>query len=141
MRRVALVLAVLAWIAVGQDTGFRAFDVYIDAGPSGLAAWQVEVVVSRGRAAIVGVEGGAPAAYAEPAHYDPAALHGDGRIVLAAFTTDARPPSGRVRVARLHFHEQGDAPVEYAIRALAAAAPGGKKIKVEVSLVSSGEKK
>ena len=105
---------------------FTAVDVYIDS-PKPLAAWQVEI---RTAATIVGVEGGEPKAYAEPPFYDPKALQG-GRIVLAAFTTDAAPPSGRIRVARLHL--QG--PAQLTSHELVAAAPGGARLDVKVELV------
>ncbi len=138
--RIGLSLLVLAFVLFGQDDRFVAIDVYVDAGESGLAAWQVEVDAGEG-ASIVGVEGGEDGPYAEPAYYDPAALKEGGRIVLAAFTTEANPPSGRVRVARLHFHETGAAPVTYRAEAVVAAAPGGKKIPIEVELVPLEKKR
>lgn len=104
---------------------FTAVDVYVDS-PKPLAAWQMEVRTS---ATIVGVEGGEPKCYAEPPFYDPKALRG-GRIVLAAFTTEAAPPSGRIRVARLHLR---GAP-ELSAREIVAAAPGGAKVEVKVEL-------
>ena len=113
----------IALLLLLQD--FTAVDVYIDS-PKPLAAWQVEI---RTAATIVGVEGGEPKAYAEPPFYDPKALQG-GRIVLAAFTTDAAPPSGRIRVARLHL--QGLS--ELSTREIVAAAPGGARMDVKVEL-------
>jgi hypothetical protein len=114
---------------------FVAVDVYVEAGDRKLAAWQVEVATGD-RATIVGVEGGEPAAYREPATYDPEALQG-GKIVLAAFTTgDA--PSGRVRVARLHLMESEKAALEG--KMVAAAAPGGARFEAKVALERAGDK-
>jgi hypothetical protein len=113
---------------------FVAVDVYVEAGDRKLAAWQVEVATGD-RATIVGVEGGEPAAYREPATYDPEALRG-GNIVLAAFTTgDA--PSGRVRVARLHLMESERAALEG--KMVAAAAPGGARFEAKVMLERTGD--
>jgi hypothetical protein len=116
----------IALLALLQN--FTAVDVYVDS-PKPLAAWQVEI---RTDATIVGVEGGEPKAYAEPPFYDPKALQG-GRIVLAAFTTDAAPPSGRIRVARLHLQERGTS--TSTAREIVAAAPGGARLDAKVELV------
>lgn len=113
---------------------FVAVDVYVEAGDKKLAAWQIEIGTDD-RAAIVGVEGGEPAAYREPPTYDPAALQG-GKIVLAALTTgDA--PSGRVRVARLHLMES--AKVDLIGKVVAAGAPGGARFDAKVTLERMGD--
>lgn len=104
---------------------FTAVDVYVDS-PKPLAAWQLEIRTS---ATIVGVEGGEPKCWAEPPFYDPKALQ-SGRILLAAFTTDAAPPSGRIRVARLHLQGTGD----FSAKEVVAAAPGGARMDVKVEL-------
>lgn len=107
---------------------FTAVDVYVDS-PRPLAAWQLEI---RTGATIVGVEGGELKPWTEPPFYDPKALQG-GRIVLAAFTTEAAPPGGRIRVARLHLLERERA--EIAARDVVAAAPGGARASAKVELV------
>ena len=113
---------------------FVAVDVYVEAGDRKLAAWQVEINTDD-RATIVGVEGGASAAYRDPPTYDPKALQA-GKIVLAAFTTgDA--PSGRVRVARLHVMESEKCELE--ARVVAAAAPGGDRFEAKVKLERTGD--
>lgn len=113
---------------------FVAVDVYVEAGDRKLAAWQVEIGTDD-RAAIVGVEGGEPAAYREPPTYDPAALQG-GKIVLAAFTKgDA--PTGRVRVARLHLMES--VKVDLVGKLTAAGAPGGARFDAKVTLERMGD--
>jgi hypothetical protein len=115
---------------------FVAVDVYVEAGDKKLAAWQVEIDTDD-RAAIVGVEGGEPAAYREPPTYDAAALQG-GKIVLAAFTKgDA--PSGRVRVARLHLMES--VKVDLNGKVIAAAAPVGARLDAKVTLERMGDSK
>ena len=60
-------------------------------------------------------------------------------MVLADYTVREDAPKGRIRVAVLHVMETG-AP-RYAARAVAAAAPGGGKIEVEVEVVPQGEKR
>lgn len=113
---------------------FVAVDVYVEAGEKKLAAWQVEIGTDD-RAAIVGVEGGEPAAYREPPTYDPAALQ-SGKMILASFTTgDA--PSGRVRVARLHLMES--AKVDLVGKLTAAGAPGGARFDAKVTLERMGD--
>ena len=121
---------------VTAGSKFVAVDVFVDAGDRKLAAWQVEIGTGE-KAAIVGVEGGEPAAYREPATYDAAALQG-GKIVLAAFTTgDA--PTGRVRVARLHLMESQKA--EFAGKMVAAATPDGKRFEAKLTLERMGDSK
>ena len=123
-------MTLLLWVllAMPQEARFTAVDVWIDS-PRPLAAWQIEV---RTPAQVVSVEGGQPAAFAEPPFYDPRALQG-GRLVLAAFTTDPAPPGGRIRVTRLHLRETGEA--ELSSKLVAAAAPGGARMDVKVELV------
>jgi hypothetical protein len=102
-----------AWIAHaaaparGQEskpaTGGGSFvpvEVYVDSGASELGSYQVEVAAKN--ATIVGLEGGAPKAFADAPYYDPAALMGN-RIVVAFFSTDDNLPRGLTRVARLHM--------------------------------------
>jgi len=130
-----LFVALLALAAVGQDAPrFRPVDVFVEADRP-LAAYQIEIECG---AKVVGVEGGAPAAFREPPRYDPAALQG-GRIVLAAFTLDEEPPRGRIRVARLHMMESG--PTEYEAKLVVAAAPGGEEMTVRVEAVPAGDQR
>lgn len=100
---------------------FETMDVFVDPGATALAAWQLEVTprTREGtKVTLVGiegggsVEGGAHAAFAKPAYYDPAALspEGGGRVILAAYSTSNDLPTGRTRVARLHVMIEGDAP-------------------------------
>ena len=126
--------------AGGAGVRFTFVDLFADSPGKGLAAYQVEIVCDPSRSTIVGVEGGETRHYAEPPHYDPAALHnpGGGRIILAAFTTEDDPPAGRVRVARLHFQETGVGAPQYSARLMAAAAPGGERIEAKIEVISPG---
>lgn len=128
----ALLVAAAALVVCGNAAAeavrFRPVDVYIDSGGEPLAAYQVEIT-ARG-ATIAGVEGGDPPAFAEPPHYDPAALQG-GRIILAAFNTGGDLPRGRTRVATLHMRETGNS--EYQIKLAAAANAAGARIDATAS--------
>ena len=131
MKALTLVLSLIA-LTPAQQVQFIAVDVYADSGGKGLAAWQIELDCDPAKAKIVGVEGGE-----KPPYYDPAALQG-GRIILASFTTEPRPPAGRVLVARVHLQETGK--TEYAVKVMAAAAPGGERIEPKIDLVRMGGK-
>lgn len=91
-----------------------------------VAAYQVELIVTRGQATIVGVEGGEAPGFKGAPYYDPAALAG-GRIAIGAFSTKHALSRGRHRVAAVHLREAGDEPAEYELRLVAAAtADGGR---------------
>ena len=122
----------LAELLPAEQVQFVAVDIYADSDGKGLAAWQIELECDPARAKIVGVEGGE-----KPPYYDPAALQG-GRIILASFTTEARPPTGRVLVARVHLQETGK--TDYAVKVMAAAATGGERIEPKIDLVRQGGK-
>lgn len=119
--------------ASSSATRFAAYDVVIDSGAAELAAWQLDVRDASGRARLVGVEGGDARAFAEPPRHDPRALAG-GRVVIAAFTTSAGAPSGRARVARLHYAIDGAAEPELIVRVAAAATSDGTPIEVRAEL-------
>ena len=130
------------------ETGprFEAVDVFVDSGATPLGAWQVEIkaLPHGGSVKLVGIEGGA-GVYKDPPYYDPAALHEDqfqDRIILAAFTTAADPPSGRTRVARLHVEVTGGA-AEYSVKLMTAGAADGSKIdaKATTSPTEAGDRR
>lgn len=141
MKRTALAL-VLAGSMLAAHAGaprsqeveerFEAVDVFVDSGGTPLAAWQVELVDTSGRARVVGVEGGEHPAFREAPYYDPAALQ-HGRIVLAAFHVGADLPGGRTRVARVHLLVKGGEP-RLEVRPMAAATSGGRPIDVRAEL-------
>ena len=135
----------LAWLlllssAQEGEPRFAAYDVFVDADAKTLAAYQIEVVCNASKNKIAGVEGGEPPQFSGAPYYDPAALQG-GRIILAAFTTEDSPPTGRVRVARIHMQEAADSKGEYTAKLMTAAAAGGKRIDAKVELVRAGVKK
>ena len=140
---VAALLAGAIW-AAGQDVApdksasqpgprFTYVDVYVDSGVQPLAAYQFELSVSKGEIAIVGVEGGEHAAFAEPPYYDTAALRND-QIVIAAFETGDELPSGRSRVARIHLMVSTLAPPAYRIELTVAADSDGGRIDAKITL-------
>lgn len=136
---------------VQRGSAFVTVDVFVDSGGSPLAAWQVEFIATSagGKVMLVGIEGGEHAAYARPAHYDPAALAPDGgggvggRVILAAFNTGAAPtlPTGRTRVARLHvFVEGGEAgAVRYEVKVRVAADADANTINGATADAVAGE--
>ncbi len=136
MIRAAALLFLLP-VAAQDPVRFTAIEIVLDTGGKPLAAWQVEIACDASRGRIVGVEGGE--AFKDAPWYDPAALHGGGRIVLAAFTEESNPPAGKVRVARVHFEERGD--VAYTPKLVVAGAPGGERLAAKIELVRVGEKK
>ncbi len=130
---IATLLLLGAAHPAAQEVRFAHADLYLDPGELALHAWQVELVDPSGRARLVGVEGGEDAVWAEPPHYDPAALKG-GRVILAAFTLDGGP-RGRQRVARVHLAVEGPAPVDFEIELQAAAGERGVLTAVNVELI------
>ncbi len=102
-----------AYSTTATTTEFFAVDVYVDSGDAALGAYQVRIEPAAGAGArlkVVGIEGSDPArgggaeAFAEPPFYDPAAMMHE-RVVIAALSTREKSalPTGRVRVARIHF--------------------------------------
>jgi hypothetical protein len=143
---VLLMLAVVAAAAPAQEepaadaprVRFEAVDVYVDSGDVPLAAWQFELAAEVGDVTIVGVEGGEHPAFADPPYYDTAALMG-GRIIIAAFSTDADLPTGRTRVARIHVQVTGPVVPEYAVKLQAAGSSSGERINAAASASKGGE--
>ncbi len=155
MRRITLAIVALAALCLGATApqpegidlgdilqhapapalGFIALDVFVDAGNNELAAWQIEyegAAAGGGAVTLVGVEGGSHPAYAVAPHYDPAALAGGGRIIIAAYTTAADLPSGETRVARLHLAVPAGAEIDHGITLIAAGARAGDRLAAGV---------
>ncbi len=118
---------------------FEAVDVYVDSGAKPLAAYQFELTATRGRAAIVGVEGGEHPAFQQAPYYDPAALQHD-RIIIAAFSTGRDLPTGRTRVARVHLQVSGEEKPAYAVTLQAAATAGGARISATATVEQGGKR-
>jgi hypothetical protein len=134
MPRIGLaLLALLMSATVAAAQRYRPIEVYLDSGTAPLAAYQLELV-AEGDAQIVGVEGGAAPAFADPPAYDAKALTG-GRVILAAFSLGdaADLPRGRTRVATVHVRQPGAAP-RFTVRVQAAAGPDGVPITATASL-------
>lgn len=117
---------------------FEAVDLYVDAGARPLAAWQVHLSAQApgGDVKIVGIEGGASKAYANPPYYDPAAMT-QNRVILAGLSVApaAELPTGRTRIARVHVQIAGTrAPAEYSLNLIAAADPQAEAIAPKVSV-------
>ncbi len=126
---------------VGVPAGaarFAAFDVMVDAGVEGLAAYQVELKDAAGVAKIVGIEGGEGLYNAAP-YYDPAAMQKE-HVIIGALSTSAADglPRGATRVARVHVMVEGGEP-RWAAVVMTAGAVGGKKIDATVTVKASDE--
>ena len=122
-------------VVAASTVRFAMIDVMIDSHEIPLAAYQCELAVKKGDALIVGIEGGAPAVFQDPPHYDPAALL-NKHIILAAFTTSDNLPKGQFRIARLHLQITGPATEtpDYAIQLTLAADRTVQRIPATVSV-------
>lgn len=140
---IVTVLAGLASLMLGArvavpDTGdaptkFTWMDVYLDAGETPVAAYQLELMLTDGASTIVGIEGGEHPAFREPPHYDPRAIRSE-RAILAAFTTAGDLPAGRTRIATIHLaHPDGIEPTHEFLLVVAADADG-RAIHAELSI-------
>ncbi|MBN1491531.1 MAG: hypothetical protein JXA69_16585 [Phycisphaerae bacterium] len=133
-------LGTVTYLSTTRASGvrFAAVDVFVDTGETPLAAYQCEIKAIQGDVKIVGIEGNAAvAAFAEPPYYDPKAML-EERLILAAFSTQADLPKGKVRVATIHVRIAGDVEPEYAIQLTAAASADGKPINAEADLIQGG---
>jgi hypothetical protein len=115
-------------------TRFCAMDIFVDSGSTPLAAYQLEFAATNGVAKIVGIEGGEPAAFHEPPFYDPKAMQQE-RVIIAAFSTapSASLPTGKTRVATIHFQMTGTKPPKFELKLQTAGDPQGNKIPVQPS--------
>ena len=119
---------------------FGFVDVYLDTDESRLAAWQIDFAAVNDNVRIVGIEGGADAAFAEPPYYDPAAIQGE-RVIIAALSTLAPDllPAGRTRVATIHYERLGESDARgpaprFTATLTAAANAAGAKIRPDLTL-------
>lgn len=139
--RCAVLVAVLLPVAAAQDepaplrpaTRFTVVDLWLDAGTTSCAAWQIEFATETGRVQLVGIEGGT-GAWAPAPYYDPAALHG-GRVIVAGLSTADGLPAGRVRVARLHLRVEAGEPPQYVAKLQAASDQDGTRLDAAVDIV------
>jgi kynurenine formamidase len=129
IRIIVALLLTVGLMGMNEDTPkpgvrFMPVDIYIDSGDAALGAWQISFSGSPD-VELVGVEGGEHPAYAEPAHYDAAALMHD-RVILAALNTTDALPTGKTRVARLHLRVSGEPTFETTL--IAAGDADGERI-------------
>jgi hypothetical protein len=119
-----------------QPVRFRALDVFVDSGDKPLAAYQLEVSAADGDTKVAGIEGGEHPAFKQPPFYDPKAIQQE-RVILAAFNTAAADqlPTGKTRVATLHFQTRGDQPPQYTLKLATAASVDGQQINVSASAI------
>ena len=115
-----------------RPTRFVPLHIYLDCGEHELAAYQFELKVTCGDVKIVGVEGGEHPAFSNPPYYDPQALT-EGRIIVAAFSTDTVLPSGRLRIATLHLQITGDVEPDYDLTLTISADAQGKSIPATIT--------
>ena len=134
-----LVLPVFSALAQSSSTNlaevdFRAADIFLDSKDQPLAAYQFEFSVIGGDARIVSIEGGEGPAFSEPPFYDPRAMQHE-RVILAAFSTNAvaQLPTGKTRVATIHFQIHRAAEPEFQLTLQAAADSNGNRIPAETS--------
>jgi len=113
---------------------FGAVDIYVDSGSTPLAAYQLEFAATNGVAKIVGIEGGAPAAFRQPPFYDPKAIQHE-RVVIASFSTAPATdlPSGKTRVATIHYQTTDTQPPRFALKLQTAGDAQANRISAQAS--------
>ena len=121
---------------------FCAVDIYVDSGNTTFAAYQLEVTVTNGAAKIAGIEGGEHPAFHNPPYYDPKAMQNE-RVILAAFSLAPAQqlPTGRTRVATIHFMMSGNVEPQLELKLQAIADAQGNKIAAAQSNFERKESK
>ncbi|MEW6249271.1 MAG: hypothetical protein AB1716_01375 [Planctomycetota bacterium] len=117
---------------------FTWVDIYIDAGATPLAVYQLELGAAAGQFEIVGVEGGEHPAFVEPPYYDPAALS-QARVILAAFSLAEELPAGPTRVARVHVMIPVGSTPQFTISSLITADADGTPMVAAARVVEGGQ--
>jgi hypothetical protein len=115
---------------------FRAVDIYVDAGSTPLAAYQLEFAATNGVARIVGIEGGEHPAFRQPPFYDPKAIQSE-RVLIASFSTASATdlPSGKTRVATIHCQTTDTQPPRFELKLQTAGDAQGNKISAQASFM------
>lgn len=115
-------------------TRFMPVEVHIDPNGEPLAAYQFELQAEPSGVRIVGLEGGAHPALADPPYYDPEAMRGD-RVIVAAFSTNAPAdlPTQKTRVATIHVAVPVDAQPRFTIELQAAADGAGETVEATIT--------
>ena len=139
--RLAMVIVLLLSAAVvgAQDKSetkarFISYDLVIDAGDAGIAAWQIKLTYDRSKVSIVGIEAETKAPY-----YDRRGLRA-GEIVIANFYTKKNQQStGKGQVCRLHLRVVGAAKPNLSAVIQALADGQGKRLSGTVSITLTTE--
>jgi hypothetical protein len=115
---------------------FCAVDIYVDSGSTPLAAYQIDFAATNGLARIVGIEGGEPAAFRQPPVYDPKAIQHE-RVIIASFSTApaAELPTGKTRVATIHYQTTDTQPPQFVLKLQTAADVQGTTIAAQATLL------
>lgn len=128
------------WLhAESEGSRFRAIPIVIDPGGAPLAAWQAELTHAEG-VRLVGIEGGASPAFAEPGFHDPVAAERDvPRMIVAGYSAAAASdlPTGPTRVGTLMVRlaaADADTPI---LVLQAAADPAGEPVDAELVAVDA----
>ena len=113
---------------------FCAVDIYVDSGSTPLAAYQLAFAATNGVARIVGIEGGEHPAFRQPPVYDPKALQHE-RVIIASFSTApaADLPTGKTRVATIHYQATETQPPRFEVELQAAGDTQGNRIPAQAS--------
>lgn len=112
---------------------FLAIPLLIDSGDEALAAYQIDFRAIEADVKIVGIEGSAHVAFADPPYYDRAAMQSE-RVIIADFSTlDADDlPSGQVHIATVHVMVSGDVEPVFETRLDVSANQAGEMIDARV---------
>jgi hypothetical protein len=113
---------------------FCAVDIFVDSGSTPLAAYQIHFAATNGVVKIVGIEGGDHPAFRQPPYYDPKAMQHD-HVIIAAFSTlsPAELPTGKTRVATIHYQTAGTQMPQFEIKVQTAGDSQGNKISPAAS--------
>lgn len=136
-----LIQAIFGSSLLAQESSpvrFCAVDIYLDAGSTPLAAYQVDFSITNGVGKIVGIEGGEHQAFRSAPHYDPKAIQNE-HVIIAAFSLLPANglPSGRTRVATVHLMIHGYVDPKIEVRVQVAGDVQGNKF----AAVATVEKK
>jgi hypothetical protein len=131
LRTLTGIVVSVAFTALGQDTTFRAVDLYIDSGAQPLAAYQLTFYSTDANVKIVGIEGGEHRAFSDAPYYDPQAMR-TNHVIIAAFSTASADqlPRGRTHVATVHLRIPSGHASHHQLKVEAAATPSAERISV-----------
>ena len=119
---------------------FEPMHVFIDSGDLPLAAYQLVIEAPAKSMRIVGIEGGAHAAFAEPPYYDPKAMQQE-RVVIADFSLASAEhlPRGRTRIATIHVLISGGDQPHLTTTLKVAATVDGQNIMADIEVIPGAD--